>query len=138
LIKTVEQEISTRGEEHIQNITDRVQEQLERSGAKTGFVLLFIMSSTSSLAIMEWEEGLLSDLPSMMEKIAPKEAEYEHEKAWHDGNGHSHMRASLLGASLSIPFNDGGLLLGTWQQIILVEFDVRPRKRRLVIQIHGE
>ena len=138
MIKTVEQEISTRGEEHIQNITDRVQEQLERSGAKTGFVLLFIMSSTSSLAIMEWEEGLLSDLPSMMERIAPKEAEYEHEKAWHDGNGHSHMRASLLGASLSIPFNDGGLLLGTWQQIILVEFDVRPRKRRLVIQIHGE
>ncbi len=138
MIDTKELEISTKGENDIQNITDKVQKIIDVSEVKAGFVLLFLMSSTSSLAIMEWEEGLLMDLPATMERIAPKEAVYEHEKAWHDGNGHSHMRSSILGASLAIPISEKKILLGTWQQIILVEFDVRPRRRKLVVQLHGE
>lgn len=95
------------------------------------------MSTTSSLAIIEWEEGLLVDLQTAMNRIAPKNGVYEYEKAWHDGNGHSHMRASILGASLTIPIEGGRMTLGTWQQIIVAEFDVRPRKRKLVVQVHG-
>jgi secondary thiamine-phosphate synthase enzyme len=102
-----------------------------------GFAVVFVMSSTSSIAIMEWEDGLVRDLRSTFERIAPEKGDYEHEKAWHDGNGHSHMRATLLGQSLSIPFSNGELLLGTWQQVILVEFDVRKRNRRIIVQVHG-
>ena len=138
MIKTIELEFSTNGEGDTQNITENVGESIEKSGAKEGYALLFLMSTTSSVAIIEWEEGLIEDLQTVMNGIAPKNGAYEHEKAWHDGNGHSHMRASILGASLSIPINKGRMTLGTWQQIILVEFDVRPRRRKLVVQVHGE
>lgn len=138
MIETFEFLIATSGEGDIQNITEQIKLLMKKSQLKEGFVLIFALSSTSSLAIMEWEDGLISDLRSMMKRIAPKELEYQHEKAWHDGNGHSHMRATLLGASLSIPLSKDELMLGMWQQIILAEFDIRPRKRKIVVQVHGE
>lgn len=137
MIKTIELEFQTKGENDLLNITERIQEKVSECGASEGFALLFLLSTTASLAIMEWEEGLLSDFGTMMERIAPKKASYEHEKAWHDGNGHSHMRSTLLGASLTVPFKGKTLLLGQWQQLMLAEFDVRPRKRTLIMQIHG-
>jgi secondary thiamine-phosphate synthase enzyme len=135
MIQTSQLEFKTKGENDILNITEEIQEVLGKSQAVDGTVVLFVQSTTSGLAIIEYEDGLLKDLPTMMERIAPKEARYEHERDWHDGNGHSHMRSSLLGTSLAIPFQNKKLLLGQWQQVILTEFDVRPRTRSLVIQI---
>jgi len=135
MIETKSLEFKTKGENDILNITPEVQGHLENSNAKDGTVVLFAQSTTSGLAIIEYENGLLQDFKTTMGRIAPKDAEYEHEKAWHDGNGHSHMRSSLLGTSLVIPFQDKTLLLGLWQQIILAEFDVRPRKRTVIMQI---
>ena len=94
--------------------------------------------STSGVTTIEYEPGLLKDIPAAFEKIAPQDAHYHHEETWHDGNGHSHVRASLLGCSLTVPFKDGRLLLGTWQQIVLIDFDNRPRKREVVVQLSGE
>ncbi len=128
-------EFKTKGENDILNITAEIQDSLAQSKTKEGFVLLFLQSSTSSLAIMEYEDGLLKDIPNSLNRLAPTSGEYEHEKAWHDGNGHSHVRSSLLGVNLSVPFGNRKLLLGTWQQIVLMEFDVRPRKRDVIMQI---
>jgi len=131
-------EFKTRAENDILNITQDVEKLVQGCQGKEGNVLIFAQSTTSGLAIIEYEAGLLYDFLAMMERIAPKNAEYQHEAAWHDGNGHSHMKSSLLGTSLFIPFQEKSLLLGTWQQIILVEFDVRPRKRTVIVQIHSD
>ncbi len=135
MIETKILEFKTKGENDILNITPDVEKVLMNSDANDGTVVLFVQSTTSSLAIIEHEDGLLQDFQMMMERIAPKGAEYEHEKAWHDGNGHSHMRSSILGMNLVIPFQDKTLLLCQWQQVILAEFDVRPRKRTVIMQI---
>jgi len=138
LIETHTLEFDTSGENEILNITRDVQNVLVDSKCDgDGNVLLFLQSTTAGLTIMEDEEGLFEDFPRTMERVAPKRAEYKHEQAWHDGNGHSHMRSAIVGTSLTIPFSKkkNGLLLGQWQQVVLAEFDVRPRKRSLIVQI---
>jgi len=109
-----------------------------KSGIKDGVVTVFNVGSTAGITTTEYEPGLANyDLEAAFEKIAPKDGRYEHEETWHDDNGHAHVRASLLGPSLSVPVIDGRLTLGTWQQIILIDFDTRPRTRGIVLQILG-
>ena len=127
--------IKSKGENDIINITDKTQKIIQESKIKNGIVTIFVSGSTAALTTIEYEPGLLSDFPKMLEKIAPKNIDYSHEQMWHDGNGHSHVRASLVGPSITIPFTDGQLLLGTWQQIVLIELDTRSRNRNLVLQI---
>ncbi|HEY9186593.1 MAG TPA: secondary thiamine-phosphate synthase enzyme YjbQ [Bacteroidota bacterium] len=130
--------IKTKGRNDIQDITDKVQSILSESGVKEGNILCFVSGSTASLTTIEYEPGLLKDLPEALENIAPMNKIYHHDDTWHDGNGYAHVRASLIGPSLTIPFSKGKLLLGTWQQIILIDFDNRSRERAVIVQIMGE
>ena len=130
--------VKTKGEVDIIDLTDKIEGAVENSGLSKGIVTIFVPGSTGALTTIEYEPGLLQDFPAALERIAGRDIIYEHEKRWHDGNGHSHVRASLLGPSLTVPFNDNKLILGTWQQIIFVELDVRSRARNLVVQIIGE
>ena len=120
------------------DITDEVQEALEKTSLKTGVVTVFVTGATAAITTIEYEDGLVADLGDALQRIAPVEIDYAHNERWHDGNGHSHIRASLLGPSLSVPFCEGRLMLGTWQQIVFLELDNRPRKRKVVVQIMGE
>jgi secondary thiamine-phosphate synthase enzyme len=129
--------LQTQGDDHILDVTERVQEILSKHGFDEGQALVFVSGSTAGITTIEYEPGLLEDIPAAFEKIAPKGAAYRHEEAWHDGNGHSHVRASLLGPSLTVPFRKGKLLLGTWQQIVVIDFDNRPRQRDVVVQLTG-
>ena len=130
--------VKTKGEDDIVNITEQTSKAIENSGIKNGTVTIFVSGSTAALTTIEYEPGLLSDFPKMLERVAPKNIDYGHEQMWHDGNGHSHVRASLVGPSLSVPFSNRRLMLGTWQQIVLLELDTRSRERNLVLQIVGE
>ena len=120
------------------DITDEVQEALEKTSLKTGVVTVFVTGATAAVTTIEYEDGLVADLGDALQRIAPVEIDYAHNERWHDGNGHSHIRASLLGPSLTVPFCEGRLMLGTWQQIVFLELDNRPRKRKVVVQIMGE
>lgn len=120
------------------DITQAVENSVNKSGMKTGICMLFCTGSTGSVTTIEYEDGLLQDFPIAMERIAPKDAVYQHHLRWRDGNGHSHVRASVLGPSLSVPFVDGRLTLGTWQQITFIDFDNKPRNRRLEVVLVGE
>jgi secondary thiamine-phosphate synthase enzyme len=131
-------DVATRGDSHMIDLTNKVQEVVSRHGFLEGQALVFVSGSTASLTTIEFEPGLEKDLPAAFERIAPRGIRYEHEEAWHDDNGHSHVRASLLGPSLTVPFKEGRLLLGTWQQIVLIDFDTRPRRRGVVVQLLGE
>jgi secondary thiamine-phosphate synthase enzyme len=137
-VKSFSISLSTRGDADIHDITDQVASQVVQSGLKAGTVTIFCPSSTSGLTTIEYESGALSDLKRLFDEIIPPNREYAHNARWGDGNGHSHVRASLLGPSLTIPFVNGHLILGTWQQIIYVDFDNRPRKRELTLQVIGE
>jgi len=130
--------LKTKGEEDIVDITAQVQGAVERNEIKNGIVTVFVIGSTAAVTTIEYEPGLLADLPASLERVAPKDGFYEHEKRWHDGNGHSHVRASLLGPSLTVPVRGGKLTLGTWQQIVFVELDTRNRSRNLMLQMLGE
>ncbi|MEE9459096.1 MAG: secondary thiamine-phosphate synthase enzyme YjbQ [Candidatus Bathyarchaeia archaeon] len=130
--------VKTKGEVDIIDLTDKIEGAVENSGLSKGIVTIFVPGSTGALTTIEYEPGLLQDFPAALERIAGRDISYEHETRWHDGNGHSHVRASLLGPSLTVPFNDSKLILGTWQQIVFVELDVRSRARNLVVQIIGE
>jgi len=130
--------IRTKGESDIIDITGEVYGAVAETQLKNGIVTVFVPGSTGALTTIEYEPGLLEDFPDMLERIAPANLDYEHERRWHDGNGHSHVRASLIGPSLSIPFVNGRLTLGTWQQIVFVELDARSRTRDLIVQIMGE
>jgi secondary thiamine-phosphate synthase enzyme len=130
--------LSTSGETDIIDITSQVSEMVRQHKYRQGQALVFVSGSTAGITTIEYEPGLLKDIPALFEKIAPRNAHYHHEETWHDGNGHSHVRAALLGCSLTVPFKDGRLLLGTWQQIVLIDFDNRPRRREVVVQISGE
>ena len=130
--------INTRGNADIQDITEQVSLSVAKSGLKNGIVTIFCPSSTTALTTVEFESGCVSDLRRLFDEILPADREYAHNARWGDGNGHSHARAALLGASLTVPFASGNLTLGTWQQIIHVDFDTRPRNRELVVQIIGE
>jgi secondary thiamine-phosphate synthase enzyme len=139
MVKTEKIAVKTNGNCHIVNITDDVTEVITRSGIKEGIVTLFNVGSTAGITTTEYEPGLANyDIQAAFERIAPQAARYEHEETWHDDNGHAHVRASLLGPSLSVPIVGGRLTLGTWQQIILVDFDTRPRTRTVICQIVGE
>ena len=131
-------QLSTRGDSDIHDITGNVAKQVSQSGLKNGTVTIFCPSSTSALTTIEYENGALNDLKRLFNEITPQNREYAHNARWGDGNGHSHVRAALLGPSLTIPFVNGSLTLGTWQQIIYVDFDNRPRKRELILQMIGE
>jgi len=130
--------LSTQGENDIIDITNNVKKILLESKLKNGIITLFVVGSTAAITTIEFESGLTKDFPNMLERIAPKDTEYEHDKTWHDGNGHAHVRASLIGPSLTIPFINGETLLGTWQQIVFVELDTSSRERKVVAQIIGE
>jgi len=130
--------LATRKEGEIVDITDKVQTIVENGTIQNGVVFLFVPGSTAALTTIEYEPGLLVDLPSILERIAPSDGSYEHEKRWHDGNGHSHIRASMIGPDLSVPFERKKLMLGTWQQIVFIEFDVRPRDRTIIVHSIGE
>ncbi|MEW6030410.1 MAG: secondary thiamine-phosphate synthase enzyme YjbQ [Chloroflexota bacterium] len=137
-VKSFSIRLSTRGDADIHDITDQVVDHVIQSGFKNGMVTIFCPSSTSGVTTIEYESGALSDLKRLFDEIIPPNREYAHNARWGDGNGHSHVRAALLGASLTVPFVNGRLTLGAWQQIIYVDFDNRPRKRELVLQIIGE
>jgi len=130
--------LQTKGHCDIIDITSQVERGLAETNMNSGIVTIFVSGSTAGITTIEFESGLLSDFQSMWERGIPKGIAYKHDRAWGDGNGHSHVRASLLGASLVVPFNDKRLALGTWQQIVLVDFDNRPRSRQLIVQIIGE
>ncbi len=130
--------LETRGHGDIHDITRQVANAVRESGLRAGIVTVFTPSSTSALTTIEYESGCLSDLNRLMDEIIPPDRDYKHNLRWGDGNGHSHIRASLLGPSLTVPFVDGRLTLGTWQQIVFCDFDNRSRHRELVVQIIGE
>ena len=137
-VQTQTLSLSTRGNTDVVDITDQVSACVVESGLKDGIVTIFCPSSTSALTTIEYEEGVLSDLRRLFDEIVPSNVPYAHNEAWQDGNGHSHVRAALLGPSLTVPFVARRLTLGTWQQIIYLDFDLGPRKRELVLQIMGE
>ena len=130
--------LNTRGNTDIHDITRELVRLVEQSGLSSGTLTVFCCSSTSGLTTVEYEPGALADLKRMFEELVPSKREYAHNNTWDDGNGHSHMRAALLGPSLTIPFVGKTLTLGTWQQVIYVDFDIRPRHRELVVQMVGE
>jgi secondary thiamine-phosphate synthase enzyme len=130
--------LSSKGENDIIDITNNVEKILLESQLKNGIITLFVVGSTAAITTIEYEPGLQQDFPNMLEKIAPKGIKYQHDNTWHDGNGHSHLKASLIGPSLTIPFINGQTSLGTWQQIVFVEMDTRSRERKIVVQIIGD
>ena len=126
------------GETDIVDITLQVEKIVEASKIKEGIVTIFNAGSTGGIFTLEYEPGLVKDIPDFLERIIPKSLNYYHEQMWHDGNGHSHVRASLIGPSLTVPIHEGRLIHGTWQQIAFIELDVKPRMRRLIVTIIGE
>jgi len=130
--------LQTRGNGDIADITDEVAEAVAASEITGGTVTVFIAGSTAGVTTVEYEPGLEADLQELWERIAPSDIEYQHNRRWGDGNGHSHVRASLLGASLTVPFEKKSLILGTWQQIIVVDFDNRSRSRQVILQLMGD
>ena len=128
----------TKGDGDIIDITKEVSGAITKSKLADGVVTVFVPGATGAVTTIEYESGLVSDFKAMLERIAPKGIEYMHNLKWGDGNGHSHVRASLLGPSLSVPFAGGTMMLGTWQQIIFIDLDNRPRDRELIVQIVGE
>ena len=139
MVITKEIQIATKGNCQVVNITEQVNDAVIDSGIRDGAVIVFNVGSTAGITTTEYEPGLVNhDIKAAFEKIAPEHGRYEHEETWHDDNGHSHIRATLLGPSLSVPLVGGRLTLGTWQQIILVDFDTRARTRTVICQIIGE
>jgi secondary thiamine-phosphate synthase enzyme len=130
--------VSTQGNSEVVDITENVTAVLQSRKLKEGNVTIFVVGSTASITTTEYEPGLRKDIPEMFERLAPSSLRYHHNDTWQDGNGHAHVRASFLGPSIIVPFSDGRLLLGTWQQIVLIDFDTRARNRDVVIQLMGE
>lgn len=137
-VKTLSIQLNTRGNADMIDITEQVAKKVKAAGLDNGIVTIFCPSSTSGLTTIEYEAGCLSDLSRLFNEVAPVDRHYQHNAKWHDGNGHSHVRAALIKASFTIPFVNQHLTLGTWQQIIYIDFDNRPRRRELIVQIIGE
>ncbi|MGH7807733.1 MAG: secondary thiamine-phosphate synthase enzyme YjbQ [Thermodesulfobacteriota bacterium] len=137
-VRTVSLKIETRGETDLIDVTQSVARAVKDSGISSGIVTVFVPGSTAGITTIEYESGAIADFKKAVERIAPKGVHYDHDARWGDGNGYSHIRASLLGPSLTVPFSASRLMLGTWQQIIVVDFDNRPRRRELIVQIVGE
>jgi secondary thiamine-phosphate synthase enzyme len=130
--------LNTRGSPDLINITEKISDLLKSCGLKQGNLTVFVIGSTAAITTFEYEPGLIQDMQDLYEKIIPSDRHYSHDDTWGDANGYSHVRAALQGPSLTIPFEDGKVLLGTWQQVVLAEFDNRPRQRQIVVQIMGE
>src|SRR5688572_24423024 len=131
-------EIHTTGHRHMQDITEHVSHIVAESGIRAGIAQVFNVGSTAAIGTIEFEPGLERDLPELLDRLIPPSRQYGHEKAWHDGNGHSHLQATWLGPSVSVPIADGRLVLGTWQQVFHLECDVKPRRRTIVVTTIGD
>jgi secondary thiamine-phosphate synthase enzyme len=131
-------QLQTQGNPDLINITDKIISMLGSSRLKNGIATVFVVGSTAAVTTFEYEPGLVQDVKEMFEKLIPRNRQYQHDQTWGDANGFSHLRASLQGPSLVIPFRDGALHLGTWQQVVLAEFDNRPRQRSVIVQLMGE
>ena len=138
MIETSEISFQTSGPGDITDITPELRETVLKCGINSGTVTAFVPGSTAGLTTIEHEPGLLKDVPELMEKLIPSDRSYHHDDTWHDGNGFSHLRSALIGPDITIPFVNGELTLGTWQQVVFLEFDNRPRSRSVIIQIIGE
>ncbi len=138
MVQTGSIRLNTRGNGDVHEITRQIADLVRSSGMSDGIVTVFCPSSTSGVTTIEYESGCVSDLLRLFDEIAPQNKPYAHQERWHDGNGHSHVRAALLGPSLSVPFVGKSLTLGTWQQVIYIDFDNKPRGRELVVQMIGE
>lgn len=130
--------LATRGKNEIIDITEDVKNIIGNSKISDGSVLLFVPGATGAISTIEYEKGLLYDFPKIMENLIPQKQHYHHNETWHDGNGHSHLRATLVGPSLVIPIEKKELILGTWQQIVFLEFDNKSHHRKIIVQLHGE
>jgi len=128
----------TSGHRDVHDLTDSVARVVAQSGVHTGVAAVFAVGSTAAVSVVEFEPGLARDVPEMLDRLIPPSRDYGHEQAWHDGNGHSHLQATLLGPSLTVPVTDGRLVLGTWQQVFHLECDIRPRERTVVVTVLGE
>jgi len=138
MITTVDIDLQTQGHCDVHDITASVQDELKKNGMHEGQVLVFVAGSTAGVTTVEFEPGLVKDLNEFFQKIIPEGPDYHHHNTWGDDNGSSHVRASLLKPSLTIPFSGGQLLLGTWQQVVVIDFDTRPRRRKVILQFTGE
>jgi secondary thiamine-phosphate synthase enzyme len=136
ITKTIQ--VKSRGENDMIDMTKQTSRLLTESKLDEGMVTVFVSGSTAAVSTIEYEPGLINDFPNMLSRVVPNDIEYKHDETWQDGNGHSHVRASLIGPSLTIPFKDGKLMLGMWQQIVLFEMDTRQRTREIIVQIIGE
>ena len=133
----VKKSVESRGNNHVIDITSEVARSVAEAGIESGVATVFVTGSTAGVTTVEFEPGLVKDLDAAFNRLVPRELEYRHHETWGDDNGHSHVRASFLGPSLAVPFEHGQLVLGTWQQIVLIDFDTRPRSRNYMIQIIG-
>jgi secondary thiamine-phosphate synthase enzyme len=138
VIKTLKHTLSTKGQGDAHDLTQVVGKAIRSSGVRDGLVTVFVVGSTAGVTTIEFEPGAIADFNRLFDELAPRDDDYRHHERWGDDNGSSHVRAALLGASLTVPVESGAMLLGTWQQIMLVEFDTRPREREIVVQIVGE
>lgn len=130
--------IQSKGEMDIINITNQASAAIDESNLENGIITVFVSGSTAAVTTIEYEPGLMYDFPEMLSRVAPKDIQYKHDTTWQDGNGHSHVRASLIGPSLTIPIVEGNMSLGTWQQLVLLELDTRARNRKIIFQMIGE
>ncbi len=138
MVVTAHIDVSSKGRRDAVDITGGVRDAVARSGLSAGTATVFVTGSTAALTTIEYEPGLVKDIDLFLEKILPYGGKYRHHETWHDDNGAAHLQAALLGPSLTVPFVEGKLTLGTWQQVVLIDCDTRPRKRRLVVQMMGE
>lgn len=138
MVKTEEIRFNTSGPGDIIDMTAEIQQAVKKSNLNSGTVTVFAPGSTTGITTIEYEPGLLKDVPELMEKLIPSGRSYHHDETWHDGNGFSHLRSALVGSDMTVPFVGGKLMLGTWQQIVFLEFDNRARNRHVILQIMGE
>ena len=138
MVKTGTHELSTKGQGDASDVTSVVARAVAESGARSGIATTFVVGSTAAMTTLEFEPGVVDDIDTGLGVLAPRDGDYRHHLRWGDDNGSSHVRAALIGPSVVVPFHDGKLMLGTWQQIVLLEFDTQPRRRQIVVQIMGE
>jgi len=131
-------EVNTKGENDMVDLTGEIERIVRESGVREGIACVFVPGSTGAVTTIEYEPGLMKDMPAALERIAPRDEYYHHHETWHDYNGHSHVRASIIGPSLTIPITNGKIVHGTWQQIVFMEMDVRSRHRRILVKVLGE
>ena len=130
--------LKTSARDEVIDVTEKVREIVSKSNIREGLACVFVVGSTAAVTTVEHEPGLVTDMRGAMDRLYPKSIDYEHHQRWGDGNGHSHIRAALVGSSLTVPIVDGNLVLGTWQQIVILEFDNKPRTREITVQIVGD